>query len=453
MLAVMLFLMFFLLFLLGLFSLFIAAVVVFSRANRKRWQKVADQLGLQMLAPFLGSRSLQGQMGGFSVSVTAESRGKTSVLVAQVHGVHPGFSLGRDGSLQQLLSSDIEIGDVEFDRRIRVEGDPQLARALLGSKARRLATHVVGGPTGGGQLKKGDLKAPMREIKEAPAVLGQMVELAKLLKVPNPRDGIADLLAKRALEDPSRGVRLQALRQLSASARWRKMAHTTAEQCLRSPDPALCLEAARILLRSREARSMDRATDALLSLATQSHLELSTRATALKALTPQLAGEKAVTAMIRILDRRPQEPEPLRRAALDGLIAARSDRLMRLPVYSDSEHEALAAGLERLGQDAEERLVAMLRHPNDRVRLVAARSLKAVGTLEAVAPLRQVAGSERLFRSAAARTASEAIEAIKQRSGKSEQRGAISIAQVAPLVGAVSEADDAEAGGEVSLSS
>ena len=84
--------------------------------------------------------------------------------------------------------------------------------------------------------------------------------------------------------------------------------------------------------------------------------------------------------------------------------------------------------------------------------MAAAKSLGEVGDSKAVAALRQIAGHDRLFKSYLARQAEQAIESIKSRSGGSQQ-GEISIITVAPLEGAVSAADDTEAGGEVSLTS
>ena len=183
----------------------------------------------------------------------------------------------------------------------------------------------------------------------------------------------------------------------------------------------------------------------------QRHVDSSIRRSALEALADSGNLRSAVPAMLDILQRPDEEPPVVRSAALEGLVrAGAKGELLQLQPVGPAEAEALARGLGRFDASAQPRLLQLLEHPQDRVRLAAAGSLGRVGDLGSIAALRRAAGEDRMFKTPMARAAERAIGEIKSRSGGS-QRGEISLVAVAPLEGAISQADGAETGGEISL--
>ena len=124
--------------------------------------------------------------------------------------------------------------------------------------------------------------------------------------------------------------------------------------------------------------------------------------------------------------------------------------MLEVEIEGEAEAEILARGLGRFDASVQPRLLRLLKDSSDRVLLAVVKSLGEVGDPGAIRHLREVAGQDRLFKSALAREAERAIESIKDRSDGSQQ-GEISIVAVEPLEGAVSPSGDSEPGGEISL--
>lgn len=426
----------------------IAAIsIAFHQFGHQKWKVMAADLGLDFSAKLMGSRMLQGRLRGFGVQITEKSGGKSHRIVAEVHGVDPGFTLGKDSAFLRMTKPDIETGDQVFDERTRIEGDEDRALAVLGDEARRLTEIVVSGVDGG--VKNMTLGATLSGIQQAPGFLETMIDLAQLLRRPRDKE-LPQLLAQRALEDSSRGVRLQAFRRLASSFYRTGEARDTAETLLDVHSSGLRLEAACVLLDDPDRG--ERASTALQDLATRQHVDSSIRRQAVETLSLSNYRHAAIPMMAALLDSSRHEPPTVRRAALEGLVQTRAkNELLAVQPASAAEAELLASGLGFLDVEAQARLVQLLDHPEDRVRREAAVALGRVGALGAVAPLRKVAGPGSLFRSAVARAAESAISDIQNRAGGS-QAGEISLVAVEPLQGAVSPADAGE-GGEVSLAS
>ncbi|MEO1370180.1 MAG: hypothetical protein AAFX50_23610 [Acidobacteriota bacterium] len=121
----------------------VGLMVISHFTGRRAWEKTAGELRLGFTSKPIGGKQLHGEIDGFSVVVRTDSQGKNSVLLAEVYGVHPGFSLTREGPLTRILSQDIETGDRAFDGDVRIEGDPRRAVAILDHRARRLARRVI----------------------------------------------------------------------------------------------------------------------------------------------------------------------------------------------------------------------------------------------------------------------------------------------------------------------
>lgn len=430
------------------FVMFGAGVVVsfiFRQISHGTWKSVGAEMGLEFSNKWMGSRTLQGRLRGFGVQISEKSDGQAQRIMAEVFGVNPGFTLGRDSAFQRMVKPDIETGDQVFDERTRIEGDEDRALAVLGDEARRLTEIVVTGAEG--EVKDLSILSALSGIRHARSSLETMIDLAQTLRRPRDED-LPGLLAQRALEDSSRGVRLQAFRRLAWSYSSTDEARDTAETLLGAHGAGLRLEAARVLLQDRERG--EQASEVLQDLATRVHVDSSLRREAVETLSHSNYRHAAIPTMAALLDSSKREPPPVRRAALEALVQTRAEQeLLAVQPADAAEAELLARGLGFLDVSAQPRLVELLDHPEDRVRREVAVALGRVGDLGAVASLRKLAGTGSLFRSAVARAAESAISDIQNRSGGS-QAGEISLVAVAPLQGAVSPIVARE-GGEVSL--
>ena len=421
--------------------------VIARMVGKSSWQSVGVQLDLVYLDRFSNGRRLLGRLRGFEVEVeeAKDARGHNKTIVARVQGVDPGFTLGKDNAVFRVIKPDIETGDQLFDERTRIEGDADRALAVLGDRERRLAEILISGL--GGEVTRNTISVFIGSIDKAPSTLDSMLDLAQVLRRPQEEE-LPGLLGQRALEDPSRGVQLQAFRRLAHSFPGSNVARDTAERLLDAPYGSLRLEAARVLLADPDRA--ERASTVLQDLAARLHVDSSIRREAIQRLATSRFRQAAVPTMVALLDSGKSEPPSVRHAALEALVQARAHQEMLVFEPVDvAEAELLVRGLGRVGGSAQPRLLELFEHPEKSVQREAAVSLGKVGDLGAVAALRKVAGSDKLFRSAVARAAEAAISDIQSRHGGS-QAGEISLASVEPLQGAVSLTEGSE-GGEVSL--
>ncbi|MEO1085695.1 MAG: HEAT repeat domain-containing protein, partial [Acidobacteriota bacterium] len=394
-----------------------------------------------------GGKQLHGDIEGFSVAVRPDSQGQNQrVLIAEVYGVHPGFSLAREGALTRILTRDVETGDRIFDDRVRIDGDPLRAVAVLDHHARRLAHRVI--VEDKGELQRGVISRTFKNINQAQQVLRPMLELAKILHSPTDRD-LPMALGERALTDESLAVRRQAFHHLKTSFSGSERLLATAEGLLRAPSEKLRLEACRVLLTTDTGRGQP-AAEVLLDLVRRRHLKAETRCTGLRLLVASRYRDSAVPAMRSILGQADEDPE-VRRATIDSLIQtpARDGLLDVYPVGAE-EAEVLANSFGHIGPSAQPRLLELLGREEDAVRMAAIDALRRMGDLEAVSSLHGIAESGTLWNAAAARAARQAIDAITHRHGGS-QGGEVSIVSLEPLDGALSTADRSPDGGELSF--
>lgn len=436
----------------GLFTFiaFAAGLVAFSLASRifdhfgqKEWEQAAAQTKLEFSRGLMAGNKLHGKLRGFEVEVfETPSEDPRDEVVAKVHGVDPGFTMTPEGLLSKVMG-DIETGDPDFDRQVRIKGDTELALALLSRRVRNAAARVV--VDHGGEVSGQTIRVPMDRIGQAKSRLNLMLNLARLLRRPSSQE-IPDLLARQALRDKS-GVRLRAFRQLISSESRSQRVCSIAEELLSVRDPALRLEAAWLLL--EVPGQSQAAVKAHAKLAAGRHFDPPIRISALKALAASQRLPDALPVMAEILHG-PDEDGDVRRTALEGLIEARdAAELLAARPEGSAEAELLARGLGHLDAAAQPRLLELLEHPEDRVRAAAATSLGRVGELSAIPALHELAGTD-FFKSGGKRAAAEAMEKIRSRSVVS-QAGEISMVTVEPLEGAVSLEDEEEAGGEISL--
>ncbi|MEM8996018.1 MAG: HEAT repeat domain-containing protein, partial [Acidobacteriota bacterium] len=300
----------------------------------------------------------------------------------------------------------------------------------------------------GGAVKDGKIRMTLDRLGQISSRLDSMLGLAELLRRESGRD-FPELLAEQALRDDSPGVRLRAFRRLLEYQPRNTRVRPVAEKLLSVRDPALSLEAGRVLLRVPDRSS--EAAKRLVRLAAGRHIDPAFRVGALEALAGSRQRPAALPTMAGVL-RDPDEDPGVREAALRGLmLARRSAELLAIHPVGDREAALLAEALGNLDGAAQPRLLELLGHDSSRVRAAAATSLGRVGDVSAMAALHALAESG-LFKSADDRAAAEAMEQIKARSGAS-QGGEVSVVAVKPLEGAVSRSDEDAEGGEISLES
>lgn len=431
-------------------------LLVAASLSRAPWKKAALRLGLEFQSRFiLATPLLRGQLREFEVEVFPQGK----AICIEVHGVDPGFSLGRESAMSRLITSDLETGDSDFDHKIRIAGDADLALAVLGHETRSLVGRLVYYDED--EVSDGKIRKRVVGFEDVRAALDSMLDLAEALQRPEPEQ-VPWLLSRRALEDSSLGVRQRAFHLLATSGFRGDEARHTARHLRDVADAALRLEARRVLLREPKPEGAE-AARSLMRMAQQLS-DPSLRIRAINSVASSAFRKEHVSDMADLL-RNPSKdlsknPPDVRRAALAGLVRARAlDELLQVELGDDPDEAVeLARGLRRIGDSAAQpRLLELLRHSKAQVRVEAAKALGAVGDVHAVGELRNALDSGVLAKLALGRAAEAAIELIKGRLGGT-QAGEISIVDPVPLEGAVTTAaEDGEGasntsrGGEVSL--
>ena len=445
---------------LGSFALLSAVAGVFlvaaAKSTRAPWKRAAPELGLEFQSNFLlASPRLAGRLRGFEVDVFLYGK----AIRIEVHGVHPGFSLGRENAMARMIRSDFEVGDLEFDHRFRISGDEERAMALLGHDTRSALRRLFDNDQDA--VADGMIRKLIFDLQEAGATLDPMLDLAEALRRPE-RKELPKLLSKRALEDTDPGVRRRAFHLLTTSSVFGNEARGTAQQLSDVADPALRLEAHRLLLRGSAPEGAEAARQLMRMARNEPDPELRTRA--IQSVASSAFRKQHVSDLADILRKASGNLQVVRRAALAALVRARAlDELLQVELGDDPDEAVeLARGLRRIGgasaqsaESAQTRLFELLEHPKAQVRVEAAKALGAVGDLRAVAKLRQALDSGVLAKLALGRAAESAIEQIQTRIGGS-QAGEISLVDPDPLEGAVSTAEgdqDDEANGAANTSS
>ena len=242
----------------------------------------ARVLGLTPLGP--ASRTVitravfEGERGGFFVrleeaghlggglKVTIAARGDRGSAIPLTIGIGPrdpdrkeDREPGRDGAPVT--------GDEEFDRRIRLAGDPAQIAALMDQMTRwsirslgsgsgrvivvqeypRSVTSLGGGSTlrsEGGRLIA-ELPGPLANISRVKAELDQLLTLAGRLSVP--AGELENRLAHNALQDPDPSVRVRVLDVLGSRAATHPESRATLRSALRDASPQIRFHAATAL--------------------------------------------------------------------------------------------------------------------------------------------------------------------------------------------------------------
>lgn len=434
------------------FGVVTAAALAHNWQAHTVWARVAVHIGLAVDHPWPAAPRMSGSRRGFDVAVI-QSR---PYIAVEALGVDPWFSIEKVGPSARSTLPRIDTGGWDLDEGVRVCGDRDFALGLLDEKARRAAEEIV--LDFDGRVVDGKIVFHVKRIHVVSAVIDTLLEFAESLRRPS-SDDLPPRLARNALDDPSKSFRLQAFRQLAREFSAAAEVVSTARKLLRDPYDELRLEAARVLLdRDADLLHRVRAVEVLCRLAEGSDSGVGLRRSALDALVGTEASVEATSIASAILKDRGQ-PREMRLHALVVLARAKAvhELLAVQTVLDGVEGGRLARALGRCGDvAAQPRLVELMSHRDEHVRMLAIDALGAVGDAGAVHPLRWLAGEKTLIQTPLARRVEEAVLQIRHRLGGT-QAGEISIVDPEPLEGAVSVAGDGGGsseelrGGEVSL--
>ncbi|MEM1177587.1 MAG: hypothetical protein AAGM22_04530, partial [Acidobacteriota bacterium] len=266
------------------------------------WRGLAHTLGLKH-----SRTGLWGELQGKTVEVY-EDRG----IVVVVHGVDPGFTIGRDSLRQQLAKPDILTGDRAFDERIRIEGNRSLALAALRDYVRQMVNSLV--LDFNGTVEGRELRARLTSASDLESVLPRLLDLAQNLERPEP-DEVPRELARIAEHDASKSVRLQALKELGGAFRGSPEALEAARAVDELDDVALQIEAGAILMRGAPS-DQQRGQRLLATLILDRGHRPATRRSALMTLQTHADKEILEGMVTNLLAAESAAPVDIRRAAI-----------------------------------------------------------------------------------------------------------------------------------------
>jgi hypothetical protein len=406
----------------------------------RAWRKAAADAGLQSIQErerFLG-RELTGRAGTLSVRLERFKRGKgPSGTRIEIDGLEHGpfgLSFRREGlgtRLDRALAGerDIETGDPAFDREVFVSGQPAMARAVLGTEARRAVRWLLNRriPLRDGASVDADVQVAYGKISVevtesvfddagrppvSGALLTSLLDAARLVAAP---PALAEAIAKTAARDPVAGVRLACLRHLVEEL---PNDPVTRPALLRGRDDAS------VPVRLAAALGLgDDGLETLVEVARAPDAEDASRARAIEALGDRLPLDVAHETLARGVD---GEHRASVLACVDALgrIGERAVGLLSDALSSPDGEIAVAAAraLGLTGPAASPPLVAALASEELAVRVAAAESLGRVGSVECVPALRAAAE-----RSGMARTVRQAVAEIHARLSGAEP-GQLSLA-------------------------
>jgi HEAT repeat protein len=439
----------------GLFLSFLPGLAGPSRGVKERWRAAARAAGLARVQE--DSEGVAGWAGPFEVRLTRyEDRGSSGTRIrVSGPGMPCGLTIRPEGLATRLRAvrgtREVETGHEVFDAKAWIEGDSTLARAVLGSEARRAIGALFDGRLdrsgrspffATGAVEDGVLRvdvadtiprepaSPLRDevnglppaghayldpLSHLPDVLSEVLALARRLGRPC---DLAQRLADNLKTEPVAGVRRLALLTLAREF----AAHPGSREALRAalldPDAEVRLQAGIVL--GAEGR------ETLVALAAGEGAEDATTAGAVVALGWHLTLDQSLAVLRHALRTR---REGTARACLLALGRRRGQAAIgAIGAVLAVEGPGLAvAAAEALGEGAdaaaEAPLVGALASPFAAVRSAAARSLGRVGTTAAVAPLKALEA-----RDSAARVAARQAVAQIQARARGAAPGQLSLA-------------------------
>ena len=399
------------------------AVGLTARAKRRRraliWRKCAETCGLTDLLESQGTLWARlRQAGGLddvAVTIGEYHRGKkdrgTRIVLRTPDSRMAGLTLHAESVATDLRrmfgSSEIEVGDPEFDSAFFVGGQPGPSHAFLDCETRRRLLDLKGGCRRM-KLAGGELTVDVREwrggdlVSTLPPVLQQLLEIGR--RWPHHSETAARV-ADNVRRDPQTGVRMQNLLALIHELPQDPITEPTLRAASADPWPEIRLQAGIAL--------GPKGHDVLLALA--EGREDDVPAAAIAALGPALVPERAMAILDNAIGTRRD-----RTAAACVAVLGRTGgdlgmaRLARILLDGGFDYLKVAAA-EALGASgrasAEAPLLGALRQWRLDVRRAAVAGLGQVGTVASVLPLQEAAARENSLRS----TVRESIAAIQSR--------------------------------------
>jgi HEAT repeat protein len=395
------------------------------RRRRQDWRQLLEQVGAASITDLSGASSLRldAELEGRGFSVHDFNRSKSDRGTAVVVASSSSVALRRESigtALDRVLGrSEIELGDREFDKAVRIEGPVEEVRAVLDIGTRGIVRSFLEGvfrPAEGVQVSAwtividGNARAEFSTFEGAlrqgfEPILHSLVDVARRLDRP------ADLLGRLAANtrsEPEWRVRLENIALLAEGYRGQPAIRDVLLQCCQDPHRELRLRAAQAL--GSEGH------EALLRIATDPEAE-AYAARALSALGEHLPLERGLEILGTALRKRHVETA---RACLQALGkvggAAVVEPLARVLAVEHGELSPAAA--RALGQsgapEAEAPLLRFLALDSGERGAAAAEALGHVGSAAAVLPLQEAAarqGADEALR----RSARQAIAHIQSR--------------------------------------
>lgn len=419
------------------------------REVRGEWRRAAGELGVRVVsvAGFVDA-GIRGGVDGARVEVDFPDRGlgKSRVISTRFVVAHPRIvpALGvyQDGLAGRMETAvgfqRIETGHRSFDRELLVGGPEALLLAVLDDPMRAELRILVGQQ--GGRVAGGRLSVQFDSLFESSSrIVREVRRLTSLAaRLALPVSEIPLRLQANARTDRLVGVRRRNLEVLIRQFAGSPVADETCRLIVQEEaDPGMRLIAARRLGKA--------GLGALEQVAMDAAAPEEVRVAALKHLLASLPAERVLPALDGAAE---GPPGPLRTAALRALLPLREenpDWLIRHVPELDGPSSARAAGaLVRL-QDgrAEPALISILAHADAGARLAAAAALGAVGTRDAVEPLRRAAeAGPMLFGGELRAAATAAIKSIQARLGEAGAVGRLSLSESAAGAGALSVSNE-----------
>ena len=349
------------------------------RAQLRVWRAAVERVGLTGVEESEGGifegAFVRGSSGDLRVRLESYRKGKyehgTKIVVTGLGHGAGGLSLRREGlgtaiEKRVIGEREIEVGDPSFDAEYYVQGEAPLALAILDPETRRRLAGLLRGRVAvegrepaevDASLSDGVLEVRVKESgfssnrERIPDILPAVLDVARRLVAPK---DVAERIAENVWREAEPGARLRAVLTLAREYFPHPVTRATLLEARDDASEEVRLRAAMAL--GEEGR------ETLVDLVERADTGDSSAARAIEALGERLSAEAAEAALRRALGEagRPQ-------TALACLEA-----------------------LGRMGRpEAEGLLLEALRSEAPSVQAAAARALGRVGTVAAVAALRQ----------------------------------------------------------------
>jgi hypothetical protein len=415
------------------------AAFVVEFLQHERWREAAGRLDLK-LSGRKKDKEIFGLVDEFHVRIRQAVRPwRHRIEVSGFGEIPAALSIRPESAIDETLEgADFQTGCPEFDRQVRIRGNPGEILAVLDAETRRQILSAV--VESGARIRTGHLTLVQGNIRRAPETVRRLVELGRRLAI-RPEE-VPPRLARNAAEDPEPAVRLNNLQILQEFHPECAEVREASRIALGSNRPEIRLAAARFLGVEGlpVARELALSANAAADIRRQA-LEHFLRNVMPEDLAPVLE-ELAASPAPELLPALVEGVGRVRHAAVLSRLTGLVDR------FDDETAAGYARAAVRLGEAAAEPgLLRLLERDAEAVQAAAARALARVGTVRAVEPLLRLArGSSGAPREAAR----VAVLQIQSRLGDAEA-GRLSLAAPAEGEGALSLPGEERPGGELSL--